>query len=63
MKNELVLNQPGLTELGKDRLRGVDGGFISYEILKTAYIVSKVVVDEFMRGVIDGYKDNNYDKN
>lgn len=58
MKNELVLNQPGVMELGEEGLKEVEGGMITGGIHLAIEFWDSV--GEFCRGFVDGYKENNY---
>ncbi|WP_319479143.1 hypothetical protein [uncultured Draconibacterium sp.] len=59
MKNELVLNQPGVTELGREKLKTVEGGIIgvleAFAAGMMLYFASSVI--ENPESAWEGFKD------
>lgn len=49
MKKELVLNQPGVMELGKEELKEIDGGWIQSIILIFSQDID-ALIDAFNEG-------------
>lgn len=58
MKRELVLNQPGVIELGRDELKEVDGGWIGVVLaVGSAYIYLYNNSEDWFEGFREGWKD------
>ena len=58
MENSSDLKSLNVTKLNIEELKKTDGGSIEWLILHT--IEGAVAVDQFMQGVVDGFKENNY---
>ncbi len=58
MEKLLDLKMPGVTALDREELTHLDGGM--FEELIPLYVRIAIAIDEFMQGVVDGYKRHNY---
>ncbi|WP_319502121.1 hypothetical protein [uncultured Draconibacterium sp.] len=64
MKNELVLNQPEVIELGNEELISTDGGsllsylFYNYPVTTTAVLTAIYVDSEVIAGIEKGWTEN-----